>query len=492
MQRTRGQNSRSKQHSATMPGGWDGIGVAPELLQAVNELSWPFPRDVQDEAIPLILGGGDVMVAAATGSGKTGAFGIPIVQTILEQRRYESRPAPKIDESALKAAEAAKSLMLSPHDRDPILKVSDDGLSCRTDHPKFWGGVRANKSVKGGKYFYEVEIGKGLGRVGFSTAAATLELGIDDSGFGYGGTAKKSNSRRFDPYGEKYGDGDVLGCYVDLEQKEISFSRNGNFLGVAFKLPKTFNDPLFPALCLKAAEMKVNFGATPFKHPPQQPGFKAFSQVNPDHWATVADNTRLRRGGSAGGKAGRKTPVAIIIAPTKELAKQIHSDILTFTEFCKDPAIESVLLMGGVNFKAAAATLQKGCDIVVGTPSSVLDFAKSKKLDVRNVSTFCLDEADQLCGFDTLKMVMALYNLLPRGGAGMDRLQVCFFSATLHSREISQLAQRICHNPTWVDLKGEDTVPDTVRVMCRHGNLRLYCVPDSIMLFCCSGASRVY
>jgi ATP-dependent RNA helicase DDX1 len=52
--------------------------------------------------------------------------------------------------------------------------------------------------------------------------------------------------------------------------------------------------------------------------------------------------------------------------------------------------------------------------------------------------------------------------MLPKGGAGMDRLQVCFFSATLHSKEITTLADQICHNPTWVDLKGDDIVPDTV------------------------------
>jgi len=40
--------------------------------------------------------------------------------------------------------------------------------------------------------------------------------------------------------------------------------------------------------------------------------------------------------------------------------------------------------------------------------------------------------------------------------------QVCFFSATLHSPQITELAKQICTNPTWVDLKGQDSVPDTV------------------------------
>jgi hypothetical protein len=48
------------------------FGVMPELIKAVQELGWELPRDIQAEAIPLILGGGDVMAAAETGSGKTG------------------------------------------------------------------------------------------------------------------------------------------------------------------------------------------------------------------------------------------------------------------------------------------------------------------------------------------------------------------------------------------------------------------------------------
>jgi ATP-dependent RNA helicase DDX1 len=222
-----------------MPGGWDDVGLVSELTEAVAELGWLFPRDVQDEAIPLILGGGDVMVAAVTGSGKTGAFGLPIIQTILEQRRYENRPAPKLDE-AVEAAGAARPMALSSSDRDSISALEDDGLTCHTSHVRFWGGARATKSVKDGAYFFEATMGPGIGRVGFSTAGASLELGMDAAGFGYGGTAKKSNGKRFDDYGVTYKEGDVIGCYADMQRKEISFSVNGTAHGVAFKLPQTF------------------------------------------------------------------------------------------------------------------------------------------------------------------------------------------------------------------------------------------------------------
>ena len=49
------------------------MGVMPELIRAADELGWLLPTAVQAEAIPLVLGGGDVLAAAETGSGKTGA-----------------------------------------------------------------------------------------------------------------------------------------------------------------------------------------------------------------------------------------------------------------------------------------------------------------------------------------------------------------------------------------------------------------------------------
>lgn len=50
------------------------MGVLPQIAKRLEELDWMLPTDVQAEAVPLILGGGDVLMAAETGSGKTGKF----------------------------------------------------------------------------------------------------------------------------------------------------------------------------------------------------------------------------------------------------------------------------------------------------------------------------------------------------------------------------------------------------------------------------------
>jgi len=55
-----------------------------------------------------------------------------------------------------------------------------------------------------------------------------------------------------------------------------------------------------------------------------------------------------------------------------------------------------------------------------------------------------------------------IYFKLPKVKTGVNKLQVCLFSATLHSKEVKGLVSKICDKPTWVDLKGVESVPDTV------------------------------
>ena len=79
---------------------------------------------------------------------------------------------------------------------------------------------------------------------------------------------------------------------------------------------------------------------------------------------------------------------------------------------------------------------------------------------------FILDEADRLLEDGNLAGVVDLYARMPSRGTGTQRLQVCFFSATLHSKEIQGLAGKICVHPIWVDLKGVDSVPDVSVCVC--------------------------
>jgi ATP-dependent RNA helicase DDX1 len=186
-------------------------------------------------------------------------------------------------------------------------------------------------------------------------------------------------------------------------------------------------------------------------------------------------------GGSNKSNYGKKVPLGLILEPSRDLAEQVAKDIETFSKYVNSPEINVQLLVGGDERKAQKKGLSGGVDIIVGTLGCIMGLFESKTLDMTQVRFFILDEADKLAEKENLSSVMKLYNAIPIQGVGDKRLQVCFFSATLHSPEITELASKICYNPTWVDLKGVDSVPDTVH----HVIYRIDTIRDSTLLKTC-------
>ena len=243
-------------------------------------MGWNLPTDVQAEAIPLVLGGGDVLMAAETGSGKTGAFCLPVLQIVWESLKdlREGRGGKK---AKLETGNNQIGWKMSFHDRDTQLAVDPEGLKCQSRHMKEWHGCRATMGVAGkGRYYYEATVtDEGLCRVGFSTDNAKLDLGTCPFGYGFGGTGKKSNNRQFDDYGRPFGKNDVVGCYLDLDNMEIAFTLNGDDLGLAFSINRSqYKDNFFPSVVLKNAEMQFNFGDQPWKFAPVE-DFVGFAEA---------------------------------------------------------------------------------------------------------------------------------------------------------------------------------------------------------------------
>ena len=142
-------------------------------------MGWLLPTAVQEEAVPLVLTGGDVMIAAETGSGKTGAFAIPVIQLIHEARQgvaaveapssapassTQSPPPTWCQEGLL-----VGGVRLDAADRDDFFAISPDGLVGQTRQPGAWGGARATVGVLRGAYYFEIKcVDEGLSRVGVS------------------------------------------------------------------------------------------------------------------------------------------------------------------------------------------------------------------------------------------------------------------------------------------------------------------------------------
>ncbi|XP_029191100.2 ATP-dependent RNA helicase DDX1-like isoform X2 [Acropora millepora] len=451
-----------------MAGHFSEFGLLPEICKAVEDMDWLLPTDVQAEAIPLILGGGDVLMAAETGSGKTGAFSLPVIQIVHET----VRDALSGNKTSRAGASVAASVVpttfrMNPFDRDQELAIDEKGFLCQSrDHSK-WQGCRSTLGVKHGMYYYEATVtDEGLCRVGWATDLATFDLGTDRQGFGFGGTGKKSFGRQFDTYGEPFGINDTIGCYLDLNNGSIKFSKNGKDFGRAFdNFQNLQGSTMFAAVVLKNAEMSFNFGDSNFKYPPKG-GYIGLSKAPRN--AVSASNIK-RAVQSKPGKFNNKClPSAIIMEPSRELAQQTHDQVSKFRKYLPSPQVKEVLLIGGENVKTQVQMLNEGVDIVTGTPGKLDDFISTNKINLSQVRFFVLDEADGLLAQGNQDLILRIFNRIPKMSPDGKRLQMIVCSATLHSFEVKKLADKIMHFPTWVDLKGQDSVPETVHhVVCR-------------------------
>lgn len=160
-----------------------------------------------------------------------------------------------------------------PGAKDAEVEVECDALtgghyrvSCAATE-RAWIGVRGRPGVVSGAYCFEVKVSDGLVRVGWSCGTASLSLGTDGEGFGFGGTGKKSHMGKFLSYGVAFGEGDVVSCCVDRRRREISFGVNDQHLGRAFSIPRDWDGvPLFPALCAREAFRATGYFGCP-EHP---------------------------------------------------------------------------------------------------------------------------------------------------------------------------------------------------------------------------------
>lgn len=162
--------------------------------------------------------------------------------------------------------------------------VADDGLEVRNmwassktnnDHKNRWKGGVGATSVYSKTAYFEATVTyydkKGMCRLGWSKRRANFLLGKDDKSVCYGSDGSIHHYGLCRDWGGPSTDnGLVIGCFLDLEKKLISFSRNEVFLGVAFVNSmmeadlKFFERPLYPAFCLRNAAVELNFGATDF------------------------------------------------------------------------------------------------------------------------------------------------------------------------------------------------------------------------------------
>ncbi len=133
---------------------------------------------------------------------------------------------------------------------------------------------------------------------------------------------------------------------------------------------------------------------------------------------------------------------ALIVAPTRELAEQIHQ---MSADLGKNTKVRSVTVYGGVSKARQVEALQRGAEIVVACPGRLLDLLNDRSIDLSHVEVLVLDEADRMCDMGFLPDIRRILKALPV------RRQTLFFSATM-PKDIRKLADRILDDPATVQI----------------------------------------
>ncbi len=133
---------------------------------------------------------------------------------------------------------------------------------------------------------------------------------------------------------------------------------------------------------------------------------------------------------------------ALIVAPTRELAEQIHE---TINNLAHHTRLRSVTIYGGVGFNPQVEKLRRGADIVVACPGRLLDHIEQRTISLSNVEMLVLDEADRMFDMGFLPDIRKIIRQVPA------KRQTLLFSATMPD-DIRRLAQDILHRPVTVQV----------------------------------------
>ncbi|GMA28726.1 hypothetical protein GCM10025874_19790 [Arenivirga flava] len=161
---------------------------------------------------------------------------------------------------------------------------------------------------------------------------------------------------------------------------------------------------------------------------------------------------RLMENGGGRDREYGRSPRALILAPTRELALQIDR---TVQPIARAVGLFTTQIYGGVPFGRQLGALERGVDIVIGTPGRVQDLARRGQLDLSRVKVAVLDEADLMCDLGFLEPVQEILRETQRGS------QKLLFSATL-DKGVAELVDEFLEDPAVHEVAGEDQASATI------------------------------
>ena len=149
---------------------------------------------------------------------------------------------------------------------------------------------------------------------------------------------------------------------------------------------------------------------------------------------------------------------AMILAPTRELAIQIHKDAETLV---RHTGLRLGLVYGGTGYEEQKQMLAAGVDILIGTPGRLIDYFKQNLFGLKHLQVVVLDEADRMFDLGFIKDIRYLFRRMP---PPQERLNM-LFSATLSFR-VMELAYEHMNNPVEVKIESDSRVADKIEEFC--------------------------
>jgi ATP-dependent RNA helicase RhlB len=148
-------------------------------------------------------------------------------------------------------------------------------------------------------------------------------------------------------------------------------------------------------------------------------------------------------------------PRAIVVAPTRELAVQIHSDAEKISKYT---GLKLAIVFGGVDYEKQRRTLEEGVDVLIGTPGRIIDYFKQHVFELKHIQVAVLDEADRMFDLGFIKDIRFILRRLPHPTQRLNMM----FSATLSYR-VLELAYEHMNNPELIRIEPDKMTVDRVR-----------------------------
>ena len=327
------------------------LGLDEHILRGIDALGFTTPTPVQEQAIPLVLAGRDVIASAQTGTGKTAAFALPILQLI---------------EPYSRAARAEQARLADDADAARARETQADAQTPQDDAPA--ADVPAEDAPDAGDAYDGPDVLADDAPDGSASVSAKVDAD------GNIRPARRPRRRHH-----------KAAAKPEAASQDGARDADGTHAADAAK-PKAGAKRGGKSSASRKADGKK-------RRRSRKRGRKSDASLAPNH------------------NAHPFGPFALVVTPTRELAQQIE-DVVSVV--CEQTGQTAVVVMGGAKLDQQIRRLEAGCDLLVATPGRLLDLMEHGHLSLADVKVLVLDEADRMLDMGFWPSVRRIVAALPR------------------------------------------------------------------------------